>query len=117
MKSLAAAVLVTFAIGCGGGADQAKARDLCKKQLALICNKTLTCPALAARQTMYTSEDDCNAKTSPDCDGPTTCLSGTYHADKDQQCLEAMQALTCSQLEDGTASLLPPVCVEVCTVP
>ena len=48
-------------------------------------------------QTTYMFEDDCNAKTSPACDGPTTCVSGIYHADKDQQCLEAMQAVTCGR--------------------
>jgi len=100
-------------LGCGGSGDQAKARELCHQQLALMCHNTFTCPGVAERQTTYTSEEDCNAKTSPSCDGPTTCLSGKYHLDKDQQCLVEMQAVTCAQVLDGSG--FPSVCLEVCT--
>ena len=115
VRSFAAVTLMMLVFGCGGGDDQAKARELCKQQFALMCNRTFTCPGLAARQTTWTSEDDCNAQTSPSCDGPSTCVLGTYHADKDQQCFDAAKTVTCSQLLDGTGSLLAPVCYQVCT--
>ena len=111
IAGVAPVVVAAFLFGCGGGDgdDRAKASMLCKAQLALLCNRIFTCPGRAEMQTTYVSEEDCNAKTSPSCDGATTCVSGTYHADKDQQCLDAKTAMTCTDVE------APPVCREVCT--
>jgi hypothetical protein len=67
----------------------------------------------AAMQTTWTSEDDCNAQSAPSCDGPTTCI-GTYHADEDQQCLDAMNAVTCADLDADPGALTPAICFEVC---
>lgn len=86
---------------------------LCKEELAVLCHQMFTCPGQMGTQ--YTSEADCNAKTMPSCDGPTTCLAGVYHADKDQQCLDAMTAVTCDQLAANDPGAFPPVCLQVCT--
>jgi hypothetical protein len=112
---LALVAAVALTAGCGGSDASSSASMLCKAEIAVLCNRTFTCPGLAEMQTMWTSEDDCNAQSAPSCDGPTTCVSGTYHADKDQQCLDAMNAVTCADLAADPGALLPAVCLEVCT--
>lgn len=109
-------VAVGFAVGCGSGSDgPSKASMLCKAEIAVMCNRTFTCPGRAELYTSWTSEADCNAQSDPSCDGPTTCIVGTYHEDKDQQCLDAMNAITCADLGTAPGGLLPPVCQQVCT--
>jgi len=106
--------VVGLGLGCGGSDDPSTASTLCKAQLAVLCNRTFTCPGHAEMQTTWTSEQDCNEKSSPACDGPTTCIGGTYHADKDQACTDAMNAVTCEQWDADPGALLPAVCLEVC---
>jgi hypothetical protein len=103
---------IGLAIGCGSDAPS-RASMLCKAELAVLCHQMFTCPGQMGTQ--YTSEADCNAKRMPSCDGPITCISGTYHVDKDQQCFDAMNAVTCDQLAANPGAALPPVCLEVCT--
>ena len=112
VAALCVAVVIVAMGGCGD--PIAKERTLCRQQAAVQCDRIYTCPALSDMRGNWTSKGACSAQRGALCDEDVLC-PGTYHADNDQSCLDARNAVTCDQLDADPNALLPQVCLDVCT--
>ena len=97
---------------------------LCKQLASNVCSQYYSCYTADQLATMSalvgTNESDCVTHwvTQLDCSGnPTQCDAGkTYNADKAAACVDAYEALTCSEFVGFMMGTTPPpaVCDEAC---
>jgi hypothetical protein len=123
MKGLFAVMLGLALVSCGsssnnntGGGDP---KALCMQGTTALCNKIYDCDEAAPLRTFFgaTKADCVSMLNASNCTSATGCDTGqTYHADQAQACLNAFNALACSQLTDPNAAA-PPSCDMVCTSP
>jgi hypothetical protein len=109
-----------FAIaGCGGDSGPSEL-DACNQLYASICNKLFDClpqATLQANKDVYgLNRGDCATKfQSTQCTATKVmCDSGTkYHADKADQCLGGIKALSCNDISNDNITV-PSICDQVC---
>ena len=116
IKGIAVALL-GFGLGVAscGSSDGGNTAALCKEGAQASCDKMWDC----AEGEPYRADDTkaaCVSAGNADCAG-TPCPSGTtYHADKAQQCVDAIKAATCAQVGSSNGdALFPAVCFESCS--
>jgi hypothetical protein len=102
--------------------------ELCKRSVALVCDRSFECfsaTALRADEaSLGTSASDCKRmrEASQSCVEKRAendlCAEGqTYHLDRAAACSEAVKALSCAEFNAQSADpgKAPPACAEICT--
>lgn len=119
MKGLVAGLLALMVGGCGSSSGGGNAQALCREGTQAVCDKVYDCAeGEPLRQFLGATKADCAAGLNTErCGSATGCEPGqTYHADQAQACLDAIKAVTCSQLTSPT-SIMPAACSDeaICT--
>jgi hypothetical protein len=116
---LTIAMLGLLATGLGGcGSSGSSQTDYCNQAVSITCDKMLSCLGATTMATLGYGSTAAECTTNLEaqqCSNPSTmtCPTAgqTFHADKAPACLDAMKALSCTDLLAGT----PAACVAVCS--
>jgi hypothetical protein len=114
MKRLAFGMILAL-LGCGSSGSSGTA--LCLQAGQATCDKIFDCAeGMPARADNGGTKDACVAMWNTLCSASGgMCSTGTYHADKAQQCVTDTKAVACNQLDPTFGTVpLPASCSQVC---
>jgi hypothetical protein len=116
-RHLLALALALLPLACGGGVDLSNAMGYCDESQSILCDKVFACIPTSAQDQAFkdafgSSPSDCKTSMVVATCANAAARCATYDAKAAQQCIDALDALTCGDLGSGNAT--PAACGAAC---